>query len=122
MPRFCRLFVFASTASLALAGQAFAHAHLKAAVPADKATVAASPAELDLSFSEELNLTFSGIKVTGPGKTGVKTGEASLKEDDKTLVVPVSGTLGAGSYTVEWHALSTDGHKTSGSYSFTVQP
>jgi methionine-rich copper-binding protein CopC len=38
------------------------------------------------------------------------------------LSVPVIGTLQPGIYTVEWHALSTDGHKTTGSYSFTVKP
>jgi methionine-rich copper-binding protein CopC len=117
-----RYFFFGLMASVALAGQAFAHAHLNGAVPADKTTVAASPAELDLSFSEEVNLAFSGIKLIGPGKTDVKTGDASLKDSDKTLAVPLTETLGAGSYTVEWHALSTDGHKTSGSYSFTVKP
>ncbi len=30
------------------------------------------------------------------------------------LVVPLDGPLGAGAYTVDWHSLSTDGHKTSG--------
>ena len=122
MTRFSCLFAFATVTSLALTDEAFAHTHLKDAFPADRATVTASPAELDLTFTEELNLKFTGIKITGPDKTEIKTGEASLKDGDKTLVVPVSGKLGAGSYSVEWHALSTDGHKTSGSYAFTVKP
>jgi copper resistance protein C len=41
---------------------------------------------------------------------------------DTTLVVPVTATLAAGTYTVDWHALATDGHKTNGSYTFTVKP
>jgi len=36
-------------------------------------------------------------------------------------MVPVTGTLADGSYTVDWHALSGDGHKTHGSYTFTVK-
>lgn len=112
--------VSATLASTALVSPAFAHAHLESATPADKATVAA-PSELDLNFSEDLNLKFTGIKVTGPAKAAVKTGEGMLMNANKTLMVPVSGTLAAGSYKVEWHALSADGHKTKGSYSFTVK-
>jgi methionine-rich copper-binding protein CopC len=38
------------------------------------------------------------------------------------LVVPLAQTLTAGTYTVAWHTLSTDGHKTQGSYRFIVEP
>ena len=107
---------------LALAGQAFAHAHLQSATPAVDGIVAAAPTELDLTFSEDLNLKFSGIKVTGPDKAAVTTGEGMLMNKNTTLMVPVTGSLKAGTYTVDWHALSADGHKTQGSYKFTVKP
>ena len=117
-PKFC----LALLAILATS-PAFAHAHLKAAVPAAESTIATSPTELDLAFSEGLNLKFSGVKVTGPSKTSIPTGEAKLgAKDDTRLIVPVTGTLEPGTYKVDWHALSTDGHKTSGSYSFTLKP
>jgi methionine-rich copper-binding protein CopC len=109
-------------ASIGVAGPAFAHAHLQSATPADAAIVHAAPAELDLVFTEELNLKFSGATLTGPDKAAIETGAAALKGSDKTLVIPVSGKLEAGSYTVEWHVLSTDGHKTNGTYSFSVKP
>ncbi|MBB5577567.1 MULTISPECIES: copper homeostasis periplasmic binding protein CopC [Rhizobium] len=115
-------FSLAAILALGLSGQAFAHAHLNSATPADKSTIKASPSELDLTFSEGLNLKFSGIKVTGPDKAVVKLGDPMLMQNDTVLMVPVSGTLGAGTYTVEWHALSADGHKTNGSYTFTVKP
>jgi methionine-rich copper-binding protein CopC len=121
MSRLARIFSFAGVATLAIAGQALAHAHLKSSVPADKASVA-SPSELDLTFSEGVNLKFSGIKVTGPKKEEVKLGNAMLMDSDTTLMVPVSDTLEPGTYKVEWHALSNDGHKTNGSYNFTVKP
>ncbi|MFS8115433.1 copper homeostasis periplasmic binding protein CopC [Rhizobium jaguaris] len=107
--------------AIGLAGQAFAHAQLKSAIPADKSTVKSSPSELDLTFNEGLNLKFSGIKVTGPDKAAIKLGNPMLMQSDTVLMVPVPETLSAGTYTVEWHALSTDGHKTSGSYTFTVK-
>ena len=105
-----------------LASQAVAHAHLKSATPADKSTVTGSPSELDLTFTEGLNLKFSGIKVTGPDKAEVKLGDGMLMQKDTVLMVPVSEKLAAGTYTVEWHALSADGHKTNGSYTFIVRP
>ncbi|WP_454856024.1 copper homeostasis periplasmic binding protein CopC [Rhizobium binxianense] len=121
MSRLTRILSYATVATVVLAGQAFAHAHLKSSEPADKASVT-SPSELDLAFTEGLNLKFSGIRVTGPDKQDVKLGESSLMDGDKTLMVPVSGTLQPGTYTVDWHVLSTDGHKTDGTYSFTVTP
>lgn len=111
-----------AAAGLVLAGQAFAHAHLKSASPAPESTISAAPDELDLTFSESLNLKFSGIRLVGPGKTEVKTGEGMLMDNDTMLMVPVGETLAAGIYTVEWHALSTDGHKSKGEYTFTVKP
>ena len=122
MTRYSRILSLAIAASLALAGEAFAHAHLQTSVPADKAVVATSPSELDLTFTEELNIKFTGITVKGPGNADVKTGAAMLMDGDKGFMVPVSDKLAAGDYTVEWHALSADGHKTNGSFSFTVKP
>lgn len=102
--------------------QVFAHAHLKSSAPAADSAVKLAPSELDLTFSEDLNLKFSGVTVTGPDKKVVKTGAGTLMDGDKTLMVPVSDKLAPGKYTVQWHALSTDGDKTDGSYSFTVAP
>ena len=115
--------VLASVLTFGFVGQAFAHAHLKAAMPAMDSTVATAPTQLDLDFSEGVNPKFTGVKVTGPGGAVVQMGEAkSGPAGDKGLLVPISGTLSPGSYKVEWHALATDGHKTEGSYSFTVKP
>jgi methionine-rich copper-binding protein CopC len=114
-------FGLAALAIASLSTAAFAHAHLKSSVPADKSTVAA-PQELDMTFSEELNLKFSGVKITGPNKGAVKTGDAMLMDEKVGLMVPVSEKLGPGAYNVEWHALSADGHKTSGTFTFTVKP
>jgi hypothetical protein len=123
MSKFARIFPIAAVIGVSVAGQAFAHAHLQSAVPAENSAVTASPSELDLKFSEGLNLKFSGAKVTGPDKAAVSTGDAKLGAgDDTTLIVPVPTPLAPGVYNVEWHALSTDGHKTTGSYSFTVKP
>ena len=118
-----RLLALSSVPILGLAGAAQAHAHLTSATPAMGGSVTGPPTELDLGFSEGLNLKFTGVKVTGPAGAAVPTGAPKLGPGgDTTLVVPVPGALGAGTYKVDWHALATDGHKTDGSYSFTVKP
>ena len=123
MHRFSYTLVLAGLGLGTISAPAFAHAHLKSATPAIGSIVATAPTELDLKFSEGLNLRFTGVKVTGPAKAAVATGEAALGAgDDTTLVVPVPDPLAPGSYTVAWHALSTDGHKTSGTYTFTIKP
>ena len=47
----------AALLAAALSGPAFAHTHLKAAVPADGSTVKAAPATFALTFSEPARLT-----------------------------------------------------------------
>jgi copper resistance protein C len=113
----------AALLALVLSGQAMAHAHLTVATPPISGTVTATPTELDLKFSEAIDLKFSGVKIAGPDNAAIATGIASLaKDDESTLIVPVSAPLAAGTYTVDWHVLSRDGHKTHGSYRFTVKP
>jgi methionine-rich copper-binding protein CopC len=123
MSSFTRSLGLAAAMGLALTAQAPAHAELKSATPPVKGTVTTSPSQLELDFTEGVNLAFTGVALKGPGKKTVATGKAALKAgDDTVLIVPLKGTLAAGTYTVAWHALSTDGHKTHGTYTFTIKP
>jgi len=101
--------------------QAFAHAHLVGSTPPANSMVTV-PSELVLTFSEELNLKFTGVKLAGPAAASVRLDQPKLMDSDKTLMVPISGTMLTGTYTVNWSALSVDGHKTQGSFKFTVKP
>jgi methionine-rich copper-binding protein CopC len=102
---------------------ALAHAHLTAETPAADAAVAVSPSALSLGFSEGLEIGLSGVILKGQDGRLIPTGGAVLApNDDKTITVPLKGALSAGKYTVEWHALSRDGHATRGSYQFMVVP
>ena len=52
----------------------------------------------------------------------IETGKATRSENDKTQMrVPLTQTLTPGLYTVEWHVVSVDGHKTKGQYQFSVK-
>ena len=102
---------------------ALAHAHLKQSEPAQNSSVTVSPQALTLKFSEALELSFSAITLAGPDHASIATGPGALKaDDDTTLIVPLMQKLAPGQYTVNWHALSKDGHRTQGAWSFTVQP
>lgn len=107
---------------LALVTPVAAHAELLLAVPAAGSTVTLpAPTELRLSFSEELELAFTKVSITGPDGQKVAIGQLSLDPADASiLVVPLAGGLAAGVMTVDWTAVAADGHKSKGSYSLTV--
>ena len=122
MTRF-RLLVPALLTGLALGGPAWAHAHLEGAEPAAKATVAAAPKELKLTFSEGIEPRFSVVKVTGPdGKVVPVAALATAPGDSKIALVELKAPLKPGIYKVEWRVVSEDSHKTHGTYGFTVKP
>ncbi|MEP9398984.1 copper homeostasis periplasmic binding protein CopC [Mesorhizobium sp. KR2-14] len=112
-------FALASLATTFFADYAFAHAKLASETPAAHSTAKPAPAELRLKFSEALELKFTGVKVMGPRQDVIETGPAVLDpNDDTTLIVPFKSPLPDGRYTVDWHVLSKDGHKTKGTYWF----
>ena len=110
-------FIAALSAGLLAAGGAFAHAHLHASTPAADTTVAA-PKTLHLMFSEKLEPKFSTLELkTAAGAPVAVKAKAAGDVIDATP----KAALKPGAYTVDWKVLSTDGHKSQGSYSFTVK-
>ncbi|MDR6915783.1 methionine-rich copper-binding protein CopC [Pseudomonas sp. 3296] len=105
--------------SLLAASSAWAHAHLKGQTPAADSTVSA-PAELRLEFSEGVEATFTKVTLTKDGAAVPVKSLATEGSDKKTLVVTPAAPLTAGTYKVEWHAVSVDTHKSEGAYSFKV--
>lgn len=110
--------------ALAMAATAvFAHAQLMKASPPVGGAVKASPSEIRLKFTEGLEPRFSGIILSEEGGAAVPIGKANVEPGDaSTFVAPIPQPLKPGAYTVTWHAVSVDTHKTQGSYQFTVQP
>jgi hypothetical protein len=92
-----------------------AHAQLDHAVPAVGST-ASSPGQVTLYFTESLEPKFSGGEVSNASGARVDHGTSV---SGKVMRLSV-GSLPAGSYSVKWHALSVDTHKTQGSFGFQV--
>ena len=114
-------------AGLALLGfafvrPAFAHAYLRRAVPAVGSTIAAAPTEVVCDFTEALEPSFSKLEVLdGTGKH-VDTGDMHLAPADAKQMIVGLGKVGPGTYTVIWHAVSVDTHRTDGRFNFIVAP
>ena len=102
---------------LALAATAvLAHAHLKKAVPANGAVVAASPASVVLSFSEPATLTACWLQKSDGPKQKI-TGLATTPAQQISVPVP---KLEAGAYVLSWRVVGDDGHVLPGQIRFTV--
>jgi methionine-rich copper-binding protein CopC len=120
---YARTGLLAIAAAAAFASYADAHAQLKAAGPAPGSVVNASPKALRIQFNEAIEIGFSGVDVTNEKGEKQPTGAASASPTDKTqLIVPLTGTLAPGKYTVVWHAVGDDTHRTEGRYNFEVKP
>ena len=117
-----RLCAAAMFAGLVLcAGAARAHAFLKTASPPVGSTVQQAPAAVTLRFTEGVEPAFSTITVQDAGGAEVSSGPVRAGVDASSLAVGVK-PLTPGAYTVTWHAVSVDTHRTEGRFSFTVAP
>ena len=99
------------------AGPAQAHAFLDHASPLVGSTVDAAPHEVSLSFTQNLEPSFSTVEVTGPNGARVDVGKAQISGNTMRVGLKAAGS---GTYHVHWHALSVDTHTTQGSFTFHV--
>jgi copper resistance protein C len=103
-------------ALLGCSTQVQAHAMLDHASPAVGGTVATSPGQVTLYFTQALEPKFSGGQVHNAAGARVDHGK-SVSGNVMRLSV---GSLPPGSYSVTWHVLSVDTHTTQGSFNFHV--
>ncbi|HEY4264748.1 MAG TPA: copper homeostasis periplasmic binding protein CopC [Micropepsaceae bacterium] len=114
--------MLALAATVGMISFAGAHAQLKAAGPAPGSVVGTSPKMLRIQFNEAIEIGFSGVEVTNAKGEKVPTGAATTAANDKAqLIVPLTGELAPGKYTVAWHAVGDDTHRTEGRYNFEVK-
>ncbi|MEU8895168.1 copper resistance CopC family protein [Nocardia sp. NPDC048505] len=101
------------------AGPAAAHSAPVASVPADKASIEASPGKVSITFNEELQPSFPSLTVVGPPDRNLwSTGKPVVEGNTISMEV---GELGpAGEYTIAYRVTSADGHPVSGTMTFTL--
>ncbi|WP_223554936.1 copper homeostasis periplasmic binding protein CopC [Pseudomonas sp. BF-R-01] len=103
-----------------------AHPKLLSSTPAEGADGAA-PSTIELHFSESLMTQFSGAKLVMTEMPGMAHSPMSMKakvtggSDPKTMLITPLSPLPAGSYKVEWRAVSSDTHPITGNVTFKVK-
>ncbi|CAI8809626.1 Copper resistance protein C [Pseudomonas sp. IT-93MI4] len=111
---------------LLLSSLAQAHPKLLSSTPAEGADGAA-PDKIELHFSESLLTQFSGAKLVMTEMPGMAHSPMPMKarvsagSDPKSMLVTPLTPLPAGTYKVEWRAVSSDTHPITGSVTFKVQ-
>ncbi|MDB6444291.1 MAG: copper homeostasis periplasmic binding protein CopC [Mesorhizobium sp.] len=117
----------ALSAGLLGSGLAQAHPKLLSSNPADGAQGPA-PAKIELHFSENLMTKFSGAKLLMTEMPGMSAhspmampAKVSGSDDPKTMVITPNTPLTAGTYQVQWRAVSSDTHPITGNVTFKVK-
>jgi methionine-rich copper-binding protein CopC len=104
-----------AAALLALsAAPALAHPKLVSSMPAAKATVGPTANLTETSMMMNGQMMAHVMKIGG-------VAAALDPADHKTLILSLKKPLAPGVYKVSWHAVSTDTHRLTGAYAFTVR-
>lgn len=112
----------AAIAALAMSpALAFAHGKLESATPMAGSTSDASPESLRLTFNEDLESTFSTIKVVDASGSPATKEKAKVDSSNPRVLTIAVPKLASGSYTVQWAVMTHDAHKTKGTYTFAVK-
>lgn len=100
---------------------AAAHQRLLGTSPSRDSSVDEVPREIRLTFYEPVELSFTTVRVVGSDGRTVALGALRTAADSASvLVVPISGALVAGHYTVQWATASRDGHPVQGEFAFAI--
>jgi copper resistance protein C len=99
---------------------ALRHLTLSRSSPAANSSVA-PPTEIRLTFSQQPQRSSTSITLTGAGGGAVVLGDVTVDpENDRTFSSAISTPLTAGSYTVAWRTMASDGHVIRGDFRFIV--
>jgi copper resistance protein C len=98
---------------------ALAHAMPEAEDPKVGSTVTAPPQQVAIRFDAPIETLFSRLDVLGISGQSEAEGTPQVTADTRTLTVHLK-PLTPGEYTVKWSVVAKDGHRTEGSYTFTV--
>ncbi|MFG2338101.1 copper resistance CopC/CopD family protein [Streptomyces yangpuensis] len=122
MPRLALVLAALLATLFTAASPATAHAALTASDPTDGAVVATAPAQVSLSFSEQVAMGDDSIRVLDPQGRRVDTGELRDMCSGNTVRygTALHSGLPNGTYTVAWQAVSADSHPISGAFTFSI--
>ena len=108
--------LLALLAALAQAPEAWAHASLVKASPADGAVIARPPPSLSLTFNEPVSPLV--MRLIGPDGAPISLG--SVTAENETVTINVLRTMGRGTHVLSWRVISSDGHPVGSSIIFSI--
>jgi methionine-rich copper-binding protein CopC len=111
--------LLASTAFVASAPAASAHARLVSISPSDGQTVPTPPRQVVITFSEDLLAT--AVRIEVHDAEGVPVADGKPVVAGAVATQPLVDGLSAGGYSVTYRVVSKDGHPVSGSTTFTAR-
>jgi methionine-rich copper-binding protein CopC len=114
-------------ATFGAAGVASAHTKVVASTPVQGATVSSTKV-ITLTFSEALlppTVATAIVMTAMPGMANhgemtIRNFQSAWSNENRTLTMTLKQPLRAGSYDVRWQAAGADGHRMTGTVSFTV--
>ena len=109
--------------TLALGGlrTAWGHAFPQRSEPPAGATVAVAPALVRIWFDAALEPAFSSLRVQTASGQPIPHEEGQVDASNAALLTVRLPPLASGTYRVLWSVVARDGHRTEGTYTFTVQ-
>lgn len=108
-------------AAVAASPLAQAHAKIAATEPKADSELQVAPKQIRLQFNEALEGTFSMIELLDAKEVAVTLPKAELDKNDPKVLLAAVPPLQPGQYSVRWSAMTHDGHKTRGQFSFKVK-
>ena len=106
-------------ALLALGAPAQAHDTLLESDPADGATLETSPEAITLTFSADILEVSPLVRITD--ESGEQLAEITPSVDGPVATATLEEPLPAGTSTVQWRVVSSDGHPIEGTFEVTVE-
>lgn len=113
--------VAAITAVLAVAaGPASAHAELVSSTPANGSVLTVAPASVDLTFSEQIDLSLATFVLRTTGNRRIEPAGVGFAGRDNRAVSVRLPHVPDGAYALTWQATTSDGHTAAGDVQFVV--
>lgn len=106
-------------ASIVAPSAASAHALLVTSVPAASSVLPKSPERVELTFSEDVEATLSGIRLFDSAQKEVAIGRTHPGTKKNVVLADIPG-LQNGTYVVVWRVTSADGHPVNGAFPFEI--
>jgi methionine-rich copper-binding protein CopC len=106
-------------ATMTASRPARAHAFPAAEEPLVGSTISTAPKQVSIKFDAPIESLFAQLEVVDSGGNQQDSAGPAVDADQHTLSVPVK-PLKPGDYTVKWSVVAQDGHRTEGSYTFTL--